>query len=255
MRKRWCQDKGSDQLGHLYILGSCSEKVVSKVLIDPGVGWPWIQGNPGDYQLAKSHTDVYHADMPGSICPTHVATPRMSSAESHTMDIPWSLLYTIMSMIPIIVLPNRSWSSLNNHNMPRSKPTPVTSSISHGIIASTQQLLPGVVCEGWVLKKRRKKMQGECHRYHLVIVLVTNLHPSFAGFARRYFTLYHSGILSYSFEPGQPVRDQVSLHQSAISTAPGRKDIHIDSNTATFHIKCLSINDFNAWMAAFRSNS
>ncbi|PPQ95634.1 hypothetical protein CVT26_008663 [Gymnopilus dilepis] len=88
-----------------------------------------------------------------------------------------------------------------------------------------------VVHEGWVLKKRRKKMQG---------------------FARRYFTLYDSGLLSYAFEPGQPVRDQIILHDAAISTALGRKDIHIDSNTATFHIRCLSTDDFNSWMAAFR---
>ncbi|KAJ7102181.1 oxysterol binding protein [Mycena belliarum] len=87
-----------------------------------------------------------------------------------------------------------------------------------------------ILHEGWVLKKRRKKMQG---------------------FARRYFTLYQSGILTYAFDRGQPVRDQVSLHHSAISTAPGRKDIHIDSTT-TFHIKCLSTDDFDQWMAAFR---
>ncbi|KAJ3510724.1 hypothetical protein NLJ89_g4514 [Agrocybe chaxingu] len=72
------------------------------------------------------------------------------------------------------------------------------------------------------------------------------------GFARRYFTLYQSGLLSYAFEPGQPIRDQVYLHNAAISTSPGRKDIHVDSNIATFHIKCLSTEDFNSWMAAFR---
>ncbi|RDX56050.1 hypothetical protein OH76DRAFT_1518658 [Lentinus brumalis] len=88
-----------------------------------------------------------------------------------------------------------------------------------------------IICEGWVLKKRRKRMQG---------------------FARRYFTLSSSGVLSYSLEPGQPPRDQVLLTQAAISTAPGRKDIHVDSNTATFHIKCLSGGDFEMWMGAFR---
>ncbi|RPD81820.1 hypothetical protein L226DRAFT_528057 [Lentinus tigrinus ALCF2SS1-7] len=90
---------------------------------------------------------------------------------------------------------------------------------------------PDVICEGWVLKKRRKRMQG---------------------FGRRYFTLSSSGVLSYSFEPGQPARDEVLLSQAAISTAPGRKDIHVDSNTATFHIKCLSTGDFDMWMGAFR---
>lgn len=73
------------------------------------------------------------------------------------------------------------------------------------------------------------------------------------GFARRYFTLYESGILSYAFEPGQPVRDQITLSSAAISTAPGRKDIHIDSNTATFHLKCLSQEDFDKWMLSLRS--
>ncbi|KDQ63845.1 hypothetical protein JAAARDRAFT_29892 [Jaapia argillacea MUCL 33604] len=90
---------------------------------------------------------------------------------------------------------------------------------------------PITIREGWVLKKRRKRMQG---------------------FARRYFHLHQSGLLSYSFEPGHPARDQINLHSAAISTAPGRKDIHIDSNTATFHIKCLTTEDFNKWMTAFR---
>ncbi|KIK71255.1 hypothetical protein GYMLUDRAFT_33393 [Collybiopsis luxurians FD-317 M1] len=88
--------------------------------------------------------------------------------------------------------------------------------------------------EGWILKKRRKKMQG---------------------FARRYFLLYSSGHLCYSFEPGQPFRDQVYLPSAAIATATGRKDIHIDSNNATFHLKCLSTEDFTQWMTAFRKFS
>ncbi|CAK5265274.1 unnamed protein product [Mycena citricolor] len=96
--------------------------------------------------------------------------------------------------------------------------------------ASASSAFGAVIREGWVLKKRRKKMQG---------------------FARRYFTLYQSGILVYAFDRDQPIRDQVSLHHSAVSTAPGRKDIHIDSTT-TFHIKCLSTEDFEAWMTAFR---
>ncbi|KAL0575132.1 Oxysterol-binding protein 3 [Marasmius crinis-equi] len=91
-----------------------------------------------------------------------------------------------------------------------------------------------VIQEGWVLKKRRKKMQG---------------------FARRYFVLYQTGLLTYSFEPGQPVRDQIILQTAAITTSPGRKDIHIDSSKATFHIKCLSTEDFSRWMAAFRKFS
>ncbi|KAH7883783.1 Oxysterol-binding protein-domain-containing protein [Phlebopus sp. FC_14] len=88
-----------------------------------------------------------------------------------------------------------------------------------------------VVCQGWALKKRRKRMQG---------------------FARRYFVLDHSGVLSYSLDPKHPVRDQISIPHAALSTAIGRKDIHIDASNATFHIKCLSTDDFNTWMSAFR---
>ncbi|EGN95002.1 hypothetical protein SERLA73DRAFT_113704 [Serpula lacrymans var. lacrymans S7.3] len=88
-----------------------------------------------------------------------------------------------------------------------------------------------IIYRGWVLKKRRKKMQG---------------------FARRYFVLHQSGILSYSIDPKRPTRDQIFLPQAAISTAAGRRDIHIDSSNATFHIKCLSMEDFSAWMTAFR---
>ncbi|TFK40958.1 Oxysterol-binding protein-domain-containing protein [Crucibulum laeve] len=104
-------------------------------------------------------------------------------------------------------------------------------SLATAMSATTTSADPAIVCQGWVLKKRRKKMQG---------------------FARRYFTLYNSGLLAYSFEPGAPVRDQIFLHHAAISTAQGRKDIHVDSSTATFHIKCLSTADFNTWMTAFR---
>ncbi|KIJ21564.1 hypothetical protein PAXINDRAFT_165033 [Paxillus involutus ATCC 200175] len=71
-------------------------------------------------------------------------------------------------------------------------------------------------------------------------------------FARRYFVLRQSGILSYSIDPKHPIRDQISLPHAALSTVVGRKDIHIDSSNATFHIKCLSTEDFNTWMAAFR---
>jgi len=75
------------------------------------------------------------------------------------------------------------------------------------------------------------------------------------GFARRYFILQQSGLLSYSFEPGKPSRDEIFLPRAAISTTPGHKDIHIDSDAATFHIKCLTTDDFNKWMTAFRSFS
>lgn len=42
------------------------------------------------------------------------------------------------------------------------------------------------------------------------------------------------------------------MSQAAISSASRSKDIHIDADKATFHIKCFNTEDFNAWMAAFR---
>ncbi|KAI9512618.1 Oxysterol-binding protein-domain-containing protein [Russula earlei] len=89
-----------------------------------------------------------------------------------------------------------------------------------------------IVYQGWVLKKRRKRMQG---------------------FARRYFTLYQDGLLSYSFGPGKPVRDELSMSQAALSSATRSQDIHIDTEMATFHIKCFNSEDFNAWMTALRN--
>ncbi|KAF7982052.1 hypothetical protein HWV62_30330 [Athelia sp. TMB] len=68
----------------------------------------------------------------------------------------------------------------------------------------------------------------------------------------RYFTLYQTGLLSYSFDRGKPTRDQLAVPHAAISTSPGRKDIHIDSQNATFHLRCLSTDDFDKWMAGFR---
>ena len=100
--------------------------------------------------------------------------------------------------------------------------------------------------------KEAEKEDARCvHLFQLNCTRLTHV----LGFARRYFVLYRAGLLQYSFGPNQPVRDQISLQHAAISTAPGRRDIHIDSNTATFHIKCLCTEDFNMWMAALRSVS
>ncbi|KAI5123596.1 hypothetical protein M0805_003413 [Coniferiporia weirii] len=88
-----------------------------------------------------------------------------------------------------------------------------------------------LVCEGWLLKKRRRKLQG---------------------YARRYFVLDSTGLLSYSFEPGSDARDKILLPTAAISSNSTRRDIHVDSGTVTFHIKCLTTLDFDRWMSAFR---
>lgn len=72
------------------------------------------------------------------------------------------------------------------------------------------------------------------------------------GFARRYFILYQDGRLSYSFDPGKPIRDELSVSQAAMTFVASSKDIHVDTATATFHIKCLNAEDYETWKKALR---
>ncbi|CAE6473876.1 unnamed protein product [Rhizoctonia solani] len=82
-----------------------------------------------------------------------------------------------------------------------------------------------------MLKKRRKKMQG---------------------YARRYFVLTNSGVLSYSFDPKSPTRDSILLRNASLSSSERRRDIHIDSGTSTFHARALTQDDFNLWIGSCR---
>jgi hypothetical protein len=42
------------------------------------------------------------------------------------------------------------------------------------------------------------------------------------------------------------------MPQAALSSAGRSKDIHIDTEKATFHIKCMNTEDFDTWMTALR---
>ncbi|KAG8864202.1 hypothetical protein FRB96_006023 [Tulasnella sp. 330] len=107
-----------------------------------------------------------------------------------------------------------------------------------GLVANASHVVSTLVnstpaCEGWLLKKRRKKMQG---------------------YAKRYFILSSLGLLSYSASPGGPVRDQMSLRLASISSSAeeSSRSIHIDSGMDTFHLKALNPNDYTQWMTALR---
>ena len=95
-------------------------------------------------------------------------------------------------------------------------------------------------------------MQGECCR-GLYMLGLNYGRAAPQGFARRYFVLYSSGLLAYSYHPEKAIRDQIFLPTAAISSTPGRKDIHVDSDRVTFHLKCLTQPDFDQWMTALRS--
>ncbi|KAG0142960.1 hypothetical protein CROQUDRAFT_661834 [Cronartium quercuum f. sp. fusiforme G11] len=90
------------------------------------------------------------------------------------------------------------------------------------------------VLEGWMLKKKRKKMQG---------------------FARRYFYLTEKpATLSYSFSPQSRIRDSVYISLSSISISRRSRSIHIDSGgSLVMHIKTLSDSDFVRWTDALKS--
>ncbi|QRW05630.1 oxysterol binding protein [Ceratobasidium sp. AG-Ba] len=109
------------------------------------------------------------------------------------------------------------------------------SALAHSVHVNAsmpEAAVPGdILCRGWLLKKRRKKMQG---------------------YARRYFVLTVSGVLSYSFDPKSPMRDSILLRHASLSSSQRRRDIHIDSGTSTFHVRALTQDDFDVWIGACR---
>lgn len=89
-----------------------------------------------------------------------------------------------------------------------------------------------VVMEGFMLKKKRKALQG---------------------YGRRYFRLSSDGQLSYAFNPHAPVRDSVSVPLAFISASRKHRTLDIDGGNAVFHCKCLSLADFDQWATASKA--
>ncbi|KAI9222921.1 Oxysterol-binding protein-domain-containing protein [Blastocladiella britannica] len=81
---------------------------------------------------------------------------------------------------------------------------------------------------GWLLKKKRKRMQG---------------------WAKRYFT-YDRGQLAYAKIPGGFCRGSVPIALSTISVDPERRIINIDSGTSLWHLRALSLQDYEMWIGA-----
>ncbi|GAA5890800.1 hypothetical protein JCM5296_003422 [Sporobolomyces johnsonii] len=89
----------------------------------------------------------------------------------------------------------------------------------------------GLVMEGFLLKKKRKKMQG---------------------MARRYFRLSQSGALAYSFNPNSPIRDSIFISLAFISASRKHRTLHIDGGNTVYHCKALTLADFDRWAAALK---
>ncbi|KAA1107140.1 hypothetical protein PGT21_003767 [Puccinia graminis f. sp. tritici] len=110
----------------------------------------------------------------------------------------------------------------------------MASSPTELISRSPSTLLGHPILEGWMLKKKRKKMQG---------------------FARRYFYLSQEpAVLSYSFSPNSRIRDSVLIKLASISISRKSRSIHIDSGgSLVMHIKTLSDPDFLRWTQTLQS--
>ncbi|CEG66645.1 hypothetical protein RMATCC62417_03186 [Rhizopus microsporus] len=87
---------------------------------------------------------------------------------------------------------------------------------------------------GWLLKKKRKKMQG---------------------WAKRWFSLSPTGVLSYSTSPSSVIRGSIQIMVSTISYNPKLRQIHIDSGTMIYHLKTLTQEDYDTWSTALRERN
>ncbi|KAG0086827.1 Oxysterol-binding protein- protein 3 [Podila epicladia] len=84
---------------------------------------------------------------------------------------------------------------------------------------------------GWLLKKKRKRMQG---------------------WAKRWFQI-DNGILSYSKIQNGPCRGKVHLVLSTVTVSQASNMIHIDSGTMLYHLKALSVDDYKAWTKTIKA--
>lgn len=82
---------------------------------------------------------------------------------------------------------------------------------------------------GWLLKKKRKRMQG---------------------WAKRWFTLSPSGVLSYATSQQSVIRGSIQILVSTITYKPNLRQIHIDSGTMIYHLKSLTESDYEQWQTA-----
>ncbi|KAF9925260.1 Oxysterol-binding protein- protein 3 [Linnemannia zychae] len=90
---------------------------------------------------------------------------------------------------------------------------------------------PASEMTGWLLKKKRKRMQG---------------------WAKRWFQI-DNGILSYSKVQNGPCRGKVHLVLSTVTVSKASNMIHIDSGTMLYHLKALTVDDYKAWTSVIKA--
>lgn len=89
-----------------------------------------------------------------------------------------------------------------------------------------------ILHSGWVLKKKRKKMQG---------------------YAKRFLVLTRDGVLTYSLSPDKTTRDSIAIPHASVTTSKRHGTLHVDSGSAVFHIKMLGAAEFDTWRNHLRS--
>lgn len=89
-----------------------------------------------------------------------------------------------------------------------------------------------VLHSGWVLKKKRKKMQG---------------------YAKRFLVLTRDGILTYATSPDKLTRDSIAIPHASVTTSKRHGTLHVDSGSSVFHIKMLGAADFDTWHDQLKS--
>ncbi|KAI8093758.1 Oxysterol-binding protein-domain-containing protein [Halteromyces radiatus] len=67
------------------------------------------------------------------------------------------------------------------------------------------------------------------------------------GWAKRWFRLSPSGVLSYSTSPTGVPRGLIQIRISTITHQPKSRTIHIDSGTMIYHLKALTPEDHETW--------
>ncbi|GAA5909509.1 hypothetical protein JCM8208_006547 [Rhodotorula glutinis] len=137
------------------------------------------------------------------------------------------------SLVPPLNLRPRSSSTAAHQAPPPSSPAPAPPPPAAAQLGDAHDpaATRSLVMDGWLLKKKRKKMQG---------------------MARRYFRLAGNGALSYAFSPTSPLRDSIFVSLAFISASRKHRTFHIDGGTTVYHCKALTLDDFDKWAAALK---
>ncbi|KAG0171880.1 hypothetical protein DFQ28_006578 [Apophysomyces sp. BC1034] len=113
-----------------------------------------------------------------------------------------------------------------------SKTTPKSLTFSVTVVGTKDDTLnQRKEVSGWILKKRRKKLQG---------------------WAKRWLQLSPTGVLSYSTTPNSITRGSIQIVMATTSLNPQQRLIHIDSGTMLYHLKALTAEDYDMWTKTLR---